>query len=407
MPRIEEEKPNPPHQSSPFVYDLRLDESSSRNYFTDVAGFAETVLEQTERRAGSILDRFVAHTAFVLEEHPGSRGEAAADLLTIGAVTSLYMDSARKVPGWVLTQLQELTWKRVRPALTTDILRDALDRTFMKVEHSEGARRRVRANPEIVLDELPHLIEWLACTTDLAEFSRCMINWSSLLRTLPRDAACHWIESAQELFEWFEAAAEEALGGYTRGVSGFLAGHRSGQNSRRDRFLRGRKPVEYHLAMVAAEIGNRRMRPAFNRRSRKLVVVPACMRGVNAPKCPGGQSVGLPVTCSECDPACAVCGATRLLQKSGTDVYVENCSRERLRLTTRFGQNPHTGVVVVACLANMRSIQLAARAAHITCQFLPLDFPGCQSHWRKSRCPTSVNEGEFFRIVSDVSPHPG
>ena len=82
------------------------------------------MLEHAEMLAGSILDRFIAHTGLVLRELPGSRGEAAADLLTIGAVTSLYMDPARRVPGWVLTQLQELTWKRARPALTTDILRE-------------------------------------------------------------------------------------------------------------------------------------------------------------------------------------------------------------------------------------------------------------------------------------------
>ena len=273
--------------------------------------------------------------------------------------------------------------------------------------HSHDAGPRARANPETVLDELPHLIGWLGCTGDLAEFSRCLINWSSLLRALPRDVACHCFESAQELFEWFEPAAEKALGGYTKGVSGFFAGHGSRQSRRRDRFLRGQKPLEYHLAMVAVEMGNRRMRPAFNRRSRKLVLLPACMRGVNAPICPGGQSAGLPVTCSRCDFSCAVSRTTRLLEESGTNVYVENCPRERLRLFERFGQDSHTAVVVVACLANMRSIQLAARAAHMTCQFVPLDFPGCQSHWRKTRYPTSVNERELLRIVTGASSYSG
>ncbi len=389
------------HESHSFIYDLRIDEGPADGYFIEVVRFSKTVVDEIEKRAGTILDRYVVHAVNVVREPPASRGEAAIDLLSVGAVIALYGSTAARVPNWVLRQLERLSWKCGRPAATADILRDALFRTFMKVPHREAAPRSPE-ELESVLNELPHLIEWLLCTGDLAEDSRCVANWASLLRTLPTKSACQWLEAAQELFEWFEPAAHEALGKYTAGVSKFIANRSS--SSREDRFLRSKSPVEYHLAMVAAEIANEDMGRGFVRCLRKVVLLPACMRGVNARTCPGGQSGGLDVRCAGCDRMCGVNRITKVLSDSGADVYLQNCLRKSLPLIARWGREPRTGFVVVSCLANMRSIQLATRWARMTCQFLPLDFPGCQSHWRKEGIPTRLDEMELIRMVTGAIP---
>jgi hypothetical protein len=70
----------------------------------------------------------------------------------------------------------------------------------------------------------------------------------------------------------------------------------------------------------------------------------------------------------------------------------------------RWGTEPGNGIVIVACLANLRSLQLTARSAGMICQFLPLDYPGCQAHWRRARVPTTLNENELVRLVT-VSAH--
>ena len=390
------------YESPSFVYDLRSSEGSGGSYFAEVAGFSKKVVQQAEKYAGAILDRYFVHAVNVLREPPASRGEVAVDFLMVGAAIALYGSSARRVPDWVLAELQRLSWKCGRPAATTGILYNALSRTFMKVH--EGMRVEARgafpADPENLLDEFVHLIGWLACTGDMADASRCLVNWASVLRTLPRKDACQWIENAQEFFRWFESAANDALGEYTRGVPGFLETERARSSHREDRFLRRKKPVAYHVAMVATEIGNRAMRREFARCARKVVLLPACMRGANARTCPGGQSGGLDVHCSGCDSNCHVCRASKVMTAAGLEIYVENCPRKSLRLPARWGSEPHTGIVIVACLANMRALQLAARWPRMTCQFLPLDFPGCQSHWRKARIPTTLNAGELDRLIT-------
>ena len=399
---IGDETTGPTGQSeSPFVYDLRLNEGSPESYFNELATFSDEVLDQIEKQAGAILDRYIEYNELILQEVPTSRGEAAMDLLTVGAVTSIYGASAGRVPAWVLRELQKLSWKRDRPALTTGMLRDALFAAFMKVD--SGRRADVADRPprfSMEVEQLPHLIEWLQCTIDLGESSRRLINWLSLLRTLTPSQASDWMARVQDLFDWFQTAAGEALGNYTRGVSRFLAARRPSENRRPDRFLRGKKAVEYHLAMVAAEIGNRGMRHAFRRCPRKLVIVPACMRGANARTSPGGQSAGLDVTCEGCDPSCNVNKATALLGLSEARVYLENCPRTSVRLAARWSQEPRTGVVIAACLAIMPSVQAATRSARMTCQFLPLDFPGCQSHWLRHRIPATSNESELVWLVT-------
>jgi uncharacterized protein len=392
-------------EDSPCLYDLRSTESSDDCYFTRVAGFSDRVLEQAENRIGAILDQYVAHSKRVLRETRATRGEAALDLLTVGAVTELYWDLARRVPDWVLRDLQNLAWKRVRPAITINMLRDALYRTFMKADcgRDVGAPRS-RERENIDLKQLSHLVKWLQCTVDLREPSRCVINCSSFLQTLPPADASRSLQSIWEFFDWFEFAADAALGRYTSGISGFLAGRGNAENRRPDRFLRGKKPVTYHLAMVSAEIGNRVMRRSFRGSPRKVLLLPACMRGANARRCVGGQSSGLDVSCSGCDCGCGVNRATALMQKSGVNVYVENCVRTSPRWTGRWGTEPGNGIVIVACLANLRSLQLAARSAGMICQFLPLDYPGCQAHWRRARVPTTLNENELVRLVT-VSAH--
>ena len=385
-----------------LVYDLRSSEGPGDSYFTEVASFSEKVVQHTEKHAKAILDRYFVHAVNVLREPPASRGVAAIDLLTVGAAIALHGSSARRVPKWVLAELQQLSWKCGRPAVTAGMLHGALSRTYMRVD--DGKRHEAGgapgADPDTVFDDLAHLTDWLLCTGDLAEASRCVVNWSSALRTLPGNEACRWIETAQELFHWFEAAANEALGKYTRGVPRFLENQRPKSRRRDDRFLRGKKPVAYHLAMVAVEIANQAMRREFARRPRKVVLLPACMRGVNARTCTGGQSGGLDVHCSRCDSACSVSSTTAAMETVGTEVYVENCPRNPLRLISRWGSERRSGFVVVACLANLRAIQQAARWIGMTCQFLPLDFPGCQAHWRKARIPTTLNARELDRLVT-------
>jgi hypothetical protein len=390
----------PEYKRVPFVYDLRLPETGDDSYFIQLARFTDTLLDRADHQVGDIIERHIA-CYDGLHEGSLSRGQAVLAVLTAAMAIKMYQDLALRVPGWVVTELQKLIWKHDRPTVTTHMLRSALFRTFMKTDYDRdaGPTRPPKA-ATIKVEELSHLIGWLDCTCDLRETARALANWRNSLENVPPPTASEWMNRVMEFYASFEAAAERALGTYTGGVSNFIAGRRGGENRRLDRFLRGRKQVEYHLAMLGSEIANRISRDAFLRCPRKIVLVPACMRGAKAQTCSGGQSYGMDVSCCGCDPNCWTAETSRTARKHGAEIYVENCPRNSHRWTLRWSQEQHTGFVIVACLPVLPSIQNATRLARMTCQFLPLDFPGCRDHWRNSRIPTTLNKHELVQLIT-------
>jgi len=94
-----------------------------------------------------------------------------------------------------------------------------------------------------------------------------------------------------------------------------------------------------------------------------------------------------------------------VIDKSRAEAFIENCPRNPLSLIARWGREPRTGVVIVACLGIMQSLQLATRLAQMTCQFVPLEFAGCRLHYLNERIPTTLNQEELVRIVTGTRSH--
>jgi hypothetical protein len=69
------------------------------------------------------------------------------------------------------------------------------------------------------------------------------------------------------------------------------------------------------------------------------------------------------------------------------------------RWLERWQHEPDTGVVAVACLLNILPGGYEMRARRIPSQCVPLDYPGCDKHWRRDRLPTGLNEGQLVWIV--------
>jgi hypothetical protein len=151
--------------------------------------------------------------------------------------------------------------------------------------------------------------------------------------------------------------------------------------------------------MVAAEIMNQGLRKGFEATTRKVVLVPACMRGAYADTCQAHVS-GTDIRCAACTPNCTVNRITRKMRGMGADVYLIPHSSGFSRWLQRWQSLPDTGVVAVACLLNILAGGYEMRARRIASQCVPLDFPGCKKHWRREALGTSLNEDQLVRIVS-------
>lgn len=382
-----------------LVYDLRVKDGCSNSFYADVARFSDQIVAEIELRAETALDGYVLHVQERLREAPRSRGEYAVELLMLGHALTRYGSAAESTPGWVVDLARELFWLRRRSARmkpVADLARAAVTRVFLM----PWIGRKPTAGA-FSPDRLARLIEWLQATGEFKQEAMRLNNWRSFLATRPPVEAAHWVETAVDLFDWFQREAERTLGAYTRGVSRFLATEYARRGCREDQILCGKEPSEYHLSMVAAEIMNSGLRKQFERTPRRAVLVPACMRGEHAAHCRASEH-GVDLTCTACDPACAVNRITGRMRSLGAAVYLVPHSTGFSRWLERWQCEPEVGVTAVACLLNILPGGYEMRARGIASQCVPLDYPGCQKHWSRRGIATSLNEERLVQIVQIV-----
>jgi len=233
-----------------------------------------------------------------------------------------------------------------------------------------------------------------------------LVKWVGFLRSLPPAEAEQWIQTSAHLFAWFERNADIALGAYTPGVSGFLTGEYAARGCREDQIFCARKPVEYQLNMVAAEIVNHGLRAEFEGKRRRIVLVPACLRGPHETFCRARIS-GDDIQCAACSLGCAVNRITGLMRSHGAKAYLVPHSAGFSRWLERWQREPDTAVTAVACILNILPGGYEMRARGIASQCIPLDYPGCKKHWRTEGIATGLNEDRLVQLVQIVAvPEP-
>jgi len=390
------ESVTPQVRTRDLVYDLRLDGANSDGFYRDAAAFSDRVLVEIELRAGSVIGDYTEHARNTLREADRSRGEYDLDLLILGLVLGRYLGAAESTPAWVVGLATELcSLRREAPwsKRWADLGRGAFNRFLLG--RKIGCKAEAGA---LSLDRLWRLIDWLQATGEFEQEIRRLNNWRSFLGTLAEDEAKRWMEVSVSILDWFEQEAAGALGAYTGGVAGFLLTEHARRGMREDEIFCGRPAVDYHLAMVAAEVMNRGLRERFDETRNKVILVPACMRNLDSSTC-RARDWGGDTICSGCDPGCTVNRITERMRRLGAEVYLVPHATGFSRWLARWQREPDTGVVAVACLMNILPGGYEMRARRIPSQCVPLDFPGCQKHWRPERLPTKVNEERLVEIA--------
>jgi hypothetical protein len=386
--------------SASTPYDLRLPGGNSDRYYADVARFADLFLDEAELRTSSLLDGYSRHVREVLREAPRSRGEYAVELLMLGLALQRYGGAAESSPRWAVELTRELLWLRRRSAAIkplADFFRAVLNSLFLSQEIDRPVSAALPS-----LERIPRLIEWLCASGEFTQEAMRINNWRSYLGTLSPGIASYWLGESRALVHWFGCEAAAYLGIYTRDTSRYLVTELPRHLCREDRLMCSRNAVEYHLGMVAAEIMNRGLLPEFQMTSRRIVLVPACMRAT--PNRCRARLVGLDLTCTGCNSNCTVNRITHRMRKLGATVYLVPHSSGFSQWLARWQGKPQVGVTAVACLANIVSGGFEMRARGIASQCVLLDSPGCQRHWSREGRPTELNVEQLVQIVSMRPP---
>ena len=383
----------------PHVYDLRRGNHNSDGYYDQVSPFSDEILVMVEQRAGALLDRYIRHAQEFLCENPRSRGEYAIDLLTLGMALRRYEGAAQTTSRWIIEFARELVLKRSRSQHFkpfADLLRGGIARYFLAPAVRHKAKKHGGA-----VERLARLIDWLSATGEYDQEAMRLNNWRSYLAELKPDKATHWLRVAVDVFDHFETEAAVRLGSYTRGVEAYLRREHGHWRWREDLFLCAKPAVEYHLNILAAEVMNRGMREDFEHTTRKIVLVPTCMRGKRSMEC-SAHVDGVDITCAACDPDCAVNHLTRRMRALGAAVYMVPHASGFSRWLQHW-QASGAGVTAVACLLNIIPGGYEMRQLGIASQCVPLDYPGCRKHWDRKGISTAINEERLVQLVASTT----
>jgi hypothetical protein len=385
------------------AYDLRLDGGSSQRFYADVAAFSARVVAEIENRGAAALDGYTRYVTDTLHEVFRSRGEYGLELLTLGMALRLYSGVAAATSRWVIDLAGDLyrlrrRVPRIKPAI--DFTRAGLFELFLR-RKLRASRRAAGPGSQATSSyaALPRLITWLRATGEFEQETRRLENWRSYLGQLPPGEAERCVALSLNLFDWFAHEAEGALGIYTTGVTRFLETTYAARFWREDQIFCGRLPVEYHLGMVAAEVMNGGLRDEFERRAKKVLLVPTCMRGARSDTCKAVVR-GLDIRCAACDPDCAINRITKRMRAEGVQVFMVPHSTGFSRWLERWQNDPTVGVGAVACMMNILAGGYEMRARGIASQCVPLDYPGCKKHWTRDGVPTAANEERLVQIVT-------
>ncbi|MDR3742391.1 MAG: DUF116 domain-containing protein [Terracidiphilus sp.] len=380
------------------IYDLRDGSGSSDAFYAAVGPFADRWLEETNARAADAVNGYAHFVTHRLLEAPRSRAEYAIEFLTLGMLLQRYEAAARGTPYLAVVAARLLLAARRYRPLKSSV--DAIRALLHGYVFAPAIARDTFLPPgDTPFSNLKVLVYWLYATGEFEQEARRLDLWRRYLATVHNVTATRWLSIAQTLFCDLARDSESTLGSWTRGVSVFLDGPYARRGCRENQIFCGRTPAEYHLNMIAAEVMNRGLRPSFLRTRRRILLVPACMRGKRASRC-RAHVHGVDITCTACDPDCYINRLTQRLKERGVETYIVPHSTGFSRWLDRWERESCVGVTAVACLLNILPGGYEMRARNIASQCVPLDFPGCRTHWDPHGISTGVHEDRLIQIAS-------
>ena len=383
------------------TYDLRRGEPDARRFYRTLEEFADRVLEHVEAEAGEILSAYAIFCSS-RGEQPRGRGEYAVELLTLGVTWLRYGGLAADCPEPAVRLCAGLyrlrrRFPRLKPLI--DPWRGRLSSRFLVAP--------ARSGRELLGDTRGffRLIQWLEASGEFKDEAKRLRVWHAVARQRGDVFFARTCDAALAVTRWFAAAARSALGEYTGGVAEFLRERAASDVDREDRIFRGKSELEYHLSMLSSELTNRGLRESFRATRRRVVLLPACMRGPAEADCRAQRRDG-ELRCTSCSTACAIGRVTRLGPGAGFETRIIPHSSGFTRSLLRYRESSECGVVAVACALNIVPGGYEMRELRIPSQCVLLDYCGCRRHWHPVGIPTDLSDARLLQTVASTVAAP-
>ncbi len=377
-------------------YNLQAETGNSDEYYRTIAAFTDRWLVIARRRVAHIIPAYQHHQARN-GQTARSFDECAFEFLALGVLLRQHVDQAVGLPLWMAGLLQKLVIFQERHKTAerpVKLLRGVLGGLAGVFVDGVGRYRGVPAaahwQQTTAVQMVDQLLAWLRAQGEFTQAER-FAAWRDYLARLHPHAARRTLRQAYHLAEEFAHTSAQTLRDYTHGVEPYLAETAPACRWRYDAALVTRGPLEYHLGMLGTEILNRAYRTRFQATTRRMIIVPPCLRALPAPAC---QAVQTPLgrLCQGCTPTCRIHQITRLAARNGVPVYsIPDDQLSKLCVATGQAGSQELGVIGLACAPRNWSAGWEAERLGLAAQGVLLDYAGCQKHWQPEDLPTDTN----------------
>lgn len=378
-----------------ITYSLKIDGTSSEEYYKDVRCFTDEILIQAENSILPIVNEYTNYVKEYNLEEVREKEEYLLELLSFGILWRTYSNTALNVqiaPFITLAKMGEWRKKHQRLKPLIDISRGFLTTLFLLPNSGKFN------SPPPTLDQIDHVCKWFEATGEFREQAHRFVRWRAFWGTLSSNKLFEIFTAIAEFRNWFESRSQEVLGKYTTNVERFLSNAKNKYRWREDRISCSRTRLEYHLNMAGAELMNRAFRKEFSDTDATAILLPGCMRARSKEEC---EAVKEPkgLKCIGCEPKCRVNGFRIIGQKKNFEVYVIPHASDLSLWSPKEGQIKK-GIVASACVTTLVEGGWELKRYGVPAQCVLLEYCGCKKHWHPTGTPTAINKHELERIIS-------
>lgn len=376
-----------------ITYSLKLNQKNSNNYYKEIKSFTDEVLNEFEGfETEAILD-FVSYIEKTGTDKIRIYQEYVFEFLMLGVFWRIYSAKAAnldKNPQKILEGLVKERNQNEPAKETIDIIRGMLMKPFLLSEASN--------TPDLTITNFKKLLAYLKAAGDFNQELKRLIIWKNFLETKTPEVVSKYLGSAFLFADWFEYRSKLVLGQYTVNVNKFLAEKYHEHLFQEDIIFCGRREVEYHLNMVGAEVMNRAFRAEFEKRPRKALLLPTCMKSSLKGKCKA-QDTNLGLKCARCSKNCNINCLMDVGDEYGFEVYIVSHESSAFSRSTEDDRN-ELGIIGVACVSNLIAGGWKSESLGIPAQCVLLDYSSCKNHWDSEGFPTSINLNQLVKLLN-------
>ncbi|MBI9067744.1 MAG: DUF116 domain-containing protein [Salinivirgaceae bacterium] len=369
-------------------YNLNLQTENPVQFYDDLQKHSKTVVSEGVKRLSKYTEDFAEfiHNRSFKEYHSN---EYLMELLMAGTFWNNYYQFLSINAIFYKPLFNKLyNWRKKFKSQKTRI-----DSYRGKLAYGLLAKER---NYKIdIYKRFEFLNSWLCCTKEFNQELERLENWRIFLET--KNVSYHekfWSDITA-FAKWFEENSELSLGKYTSNWEEFMMDSAGKFNLKEDYFFSTRKPNEYHLNMVAAEIMNQCLKPDFNSTKEKVLLLPKCMTKNNncQAKMEDKQFI-----CTNCSSDCNVSKLKNKMNKQEIMTVLIPHSSSFSEYLKPYKNSRETGLIGVACVLNLIAGAYEMQKLNIPSQCVFLDSCGCEKHWLSGN-PTNINVNKLNNIL--------